>query len=233
LPVDYAALGITTLSYPKTKGGKRIINDTTYSIDEMVDLIKKSIPTSSNSCKRDRALFAILATFGMRVSELTSIRKKDVNYSSDSAGNKKTITINIHTAKNPSQKTRRPQPTIRIYKPLIDLFDAWLDELDKEELVFPISDRWVWFLCKKYFGRTFSPHWFRHYAASYLARLGLPPSLLQKYFGWSVISSAAPYLHLNQEDVSDFLEGVANKQDVVSKPVEKKLFKKFSLGELE
>ncbi len=195
---------------PKQKNGKKILADTNISMEEVAQIIRKGASTSSNSI-RDRALFATLSITGCRVSELLSIRKKDVQRFYQTKKSEDAVVshllVDIKTEKNKVQHHRKVAASYLIYKPLIDLLYAYIDNVfygEETDLLFPLDRSHVWRLCKFYYGVHYSPHWFRHFGATFDAKFGYGVHMLQKKYGWASIASSQPYMHLNTQDILEF-----------------------------
>lgn len=188
----------------KSNKKKRVMADTGMHPNQLAQFIVECTVSSSDK-KRDRAIFAILGVYGFRVSELLSIRKKDIQrFIKERTGLLDHVNIEVNTGKNRIQKRRSVPAYYPIYKTLLDLVFDYIDtefQGGPEDRIFTIQRSWVWRLTKFYFGDQYSVHWFRHYGASYDARNGSASHMMMAKYGWADFKSASPYIHLNQVDV--------------------------------
>ena len=156
-----------------------------------------------------RGLFAVLYGTGGRVSEVCSLRKKDV-YLSDGY-----IVFRLRTVK---RKDRPPRelplpvdrereawlipPIMRYLAPngMLQRTDEWLfpSPVNPKK---PVSTRMVQLLTKKYFGPDVHPHLLRHTRATHLVKhFGFDVHLLTRWMGWTDITMAMTYVHLRWKD---------------------------------
>lgn len=162
-----------------------------------------------DSCSRNKAMLKILLITGVRVSELTNIRKNDIKVVSNSyeitiigKGNKKRL---VYIAKN------------LIQKEFEELFE------DNKEFLFTtrtgkkINDRYLNTIVEQVMleagipkKEKNGPHMLRHSCATWLNVVaGYDISKLQAYMAHEDISTTKKYVHLNEKVVRDMSEKVS------------------------
>lgn len=178
---------------------KKILPEDILSEKEILQMI------SSASSLRDKTLVAVLFDSGIRVGELTAMRKKDVNLE----------TIPAHIRVN--GKTGARQIPIFFSKPYLAQYINTLNNYEPDEPLF--CDAGSWKKMKWPMGRSgvakvlraigkeagiqkrIYPHLFRHSRASYYANK-LTEQQLKQFFGWSGSSKmASTYVHLSGRDI--------------------------------
>lgn len=182
--------------------GYRINPSTHYTIPELANLIERTTLPSSKKI-RDRALLSTLAIYGMRVSELVTIKKQD--FKIEPKGKDIIIRLNVRTLKKRKSEVRTIPASYKIYRPLFNFILKHLDTVkDEQAPAFGVTSRkTVFLIVKATFGDRYFPHWFRHFSASLYGRAGYPAPHFKKRFGWAQIGSAEPYLHLNINDLTE------------------------------
>ncbi len=169
------------------------------------DDVRRMLDACRNA--RDRAIIAVLYDSGVRVGELESIRKKDV----DLAGNPAHITVNGKTG-------MRRIPVFFSAKYLSQYLESRKD-LEGDDIIWrtmgtyeninnDASDSAIRVMLKKMAKRAgikknVHPHLFRHSRATSLANL-LTEQQLKSYMGWTKDSvQASTYVHLSGRDIDN------------------------------
>lgn len=144
----------------------------------------------ARSNKRDYLLLLTLWRTGLRVSELTHLKKRDIEYDKNR--------ITVHQGKGNRDRW------IPLEKYLGDVLRFYTSTLNLDDVVFPISTTQVRNITHKYQGdENLHPHMFRHSFAVYLLMNGINIRVLQKVLGHSDMSTTAIYLDLVDADVDD------------------------------
>lgn len=175
------------------------------SLDESVSFLKA---IDGPFRERDFAMFVIFLTCGLRVSELTGINLRDINYSQKSLrvigkGNKERhVFLNdmcVEAIKN--YLAVRPNDKL--------LGDA-KNALFISSKMTRITPRSVERICKKYFDAAgvdssiYTPHKLRHTAATIMYRDGdVDIRTLQEILGHANLSTTQLYTHIKNEDMKN------------------------------
>jgi len=164
-----------------------------------------------SSCSRNKAMLKILLITGVRVSELTNIKKDDIKIIKNSfeitiigKGNKKRL---VYIAKN------------FIEKELEELLDSNKTYLFTTRSGKKINDRYLNTLVEQVLEEAKipkkeknGPHMLRHSCATWLNVIaGYDISKLQAYMAHEDISTTKKYVHLNEKvvrDMSDKVSGI-------------------------
>ena len=222
----------------------KIKNDASNKLPEEL-LTEQEIHLLMNAATlpRDRALIAVLADSGARISELARMRVKNVAWEADGA------VINIPSGKT-GQRRVRLMWSMHALKQWIahhpkanaaDFMDAplWTDKKARPMAYGNISQR-LWRISKNAgVTKATNPHAFRHYHATQLAKLGLNEAQMCARLGWR-LGSKMPrvYLHLSGADTDAALyrafgvekEGVKQPAPL-KKPLCPRCCKENSLGD--
>jgi integrase/recombinase XerD len=153
---------------------------------------------------RDRTMFELLYSCGMRVSEIINLRLNDINIEEGLArfigkGNKERITPIGETAKNF----------------LVKYLDSSRSNIEKEiknDYVFlnnrgsNISRQGFWKILKKYaikqnIDKNIYPHIFRHSFATHMLEEGADLRIVQELLGHSSISTTEIYTNLDKKHI--------------------------------
>ncbi len=145
--------------------------------------------------KRDYALILFLYATGVRVSELVSIKKNDIDEN----------WIKVLYAKGSKQRV------VPIAPLALDALNEYLDYRDKKsEFIFlnytgkPLSRISVFNITKKYF--NVSPHTFRHSYATALILGGADLLVVSELLGHSNIETTQIYTHIEQQHLKDTIK---------------------------
>jgi integrase len=186
----------------KTKDLERII-----SRQEIISMIDK-IPEDSGKFERKgmmyRALIAMLYLTAGRINEILTIRKNQLEYSTDKKTGLQYLVINNVPVLKRKEKVYRPFFLRRDFEePFLKYILAWTKELTSDEaLLFPLNASRAWQIVKKYTGGY--NHYFRHVRNTDLVRYyGFSSHFLQKWNGWKDGKSADFYVNLVNEDLRD------------------------------
>lgn len=150
--------------------------------------------------RRDRAILLVAVQTGLRVSELTALRRQDV-----------TLGTGAHVRCHGKGRKLRCTP---LRRDVAKLLEAWLGErpATPDDAVFPASrgghlsedavERLVakhaaaaQRLCPSFAGKRVTPHTLRHTAAMQLLRHGVDRSVIALWLGHESIETTQVYLH--------------------------------------
>jgi len=165
-----------------------------------------SIPCSKKLELRDKAMFELLYSSGLRVSELTNLKLRNIDFDENlmrfiGKGNKERITpvgkVSMHFLKKYLETTR--------YK---------IEGESKNDYVFlnkygsKISRQGFWKILKKYakklnLNKNLYPHIFRHSFATHMLKRGADLRTVQELLGHSDISTTEIYTNLDKEHIKD------------------------------
>ena len=173
---------------------------------EEVEKFLESIPCSTELEVRDRAMFEILYSCGLRVSELVNLRLQNIDFDEEllrfmGKGDKERITPVGDTGMLFLKKYLR---TGR-YK---------IEKERKSDYVFlnkngkKMTRQGFWKILKKYAGRlnidkNLYPHIFRHSFATHMLQRGADLRTVQELLGHSSISTTEIYTNLNKEHIKE------------------------------
>lgn len=147
----------------------------------------ESVLEKSRSNQRDYLIMLTLWRTGMRVSELTKLKKKDLSE-----------VITIRQGKGSKDRIIPFHPTL---KDLLMLYSAGMN---LEDRLFPLTNAQVWNITKRYQGELeLHPHTFRHSFAVHCLKEGMNVRVLQKILGHSNLNTTAVYLDLIGEDIKE------------------------------
>ncbi len=161
--------------------------------------------------KRDFAMFVIFLTCGLRVSELTGINIKDINFSQHSLrvvgkGNKERHVFLNDMCMRAIEEYMEVRPNDK-------LMGEARNALFISSKMTRITPRSVERICKKYFEAAgvdadmFTPHKLRHTAATIMYRDGdVDIRTLQEILGHSNLSTTQLYTHIKNEDMKNAAE---------------------------
>lgn len=161
---------------------------------------------------KHKALFTFLYLIGGRIEELVGLPKKDyppiMKYQLEtkiSTDGKELIVVrNVRTLKTKKANDFRHIPiSVNSEKEFLNLFNGYFGTLSPQEPLFDYSRVYVWQLAKKYFGKDWFPHWFRHTRATHLVEYyGFETNQLVQFFGWKNVNRTLTYVHLNWESLA-------------------------------
>lgn len=161
--------------------------------------------------ERDFAMFVIFLTCGLRVSELTGINIKDINYSQQSLrvigkGNKERFVFL-------NDMCIKAIESYMLVRPNEHLLGDARNALFISSKMTRITPRSVERICKKYFeaagvdAERFSPHKLRHTAATIMYRDGnVDIRTLQEILGHSNLATTQLYTHIKNDDMKSAAE---------------------------
>jgi len=167
------------------------------------------IPYSSDLELRDKAMFELIYSSGMRVSELVNLKLNDIDYEENlirciGKGNKERIIPVGQTAINYLKiylkSSRFELQNKKNSKPSEFMF---LNKNGKK-----ISRQGFWKVLKKYekmlnMGKNIYPHLFRHSYATHMLERGADLRVVQELLGHSSISTTEIYTNINKKFIKD------------------------------
>jgi tyrosine recombinase XerD len=178
--------------------------------EEEVKKFLESIPYSSKLELRDKAMFELLYSSGLRVSELVNLRLNDIDYENSilrfiGKGNKERIVPIGNTSKEFLISY------LRSARPKIHAKDQ---KKRSSEYVFlnknggKLTRQGFWKILKKYekkmnFKKSIYPHLFRHSFATHLLQNGADLRLVQELLGHSSISTTQIYTNINKDFIKE------------------------------
>jgi integrase/recombinase XerD len=174
--------------------------------EQEVKKFLESIPSSSYLELRDKAMFELLYSCGIRVSEIVDLKLSDIDFDEGlirfiGKGNKERITPVGDTAKDCLEKYIRAAR----YN---------LERERKSENVFlnrngqKLTRQGFWKILKKYAGKVNTgknlyPHLFRHSYATHMLERGADLRIVQELLGHSSISTTEIYTNINKKHVKE------------------------------
>ncbi len=192
------------------------------SLDESIAFLKS---IDGPYKERDFAMFVIFLTCGLRVSELTGINIKDINYSQNSLrvigkGNKERHVFLNEMCMDAIKRYLETRPNDKL------MGDA-RNALFISSKMTRITPRSVERICKKYFeaagvdSSVYTPHKLRHTAATIMYRDGdVDIRTLQEILGHSNISTTQLYTHIKNEDMKNAANNNPLTKVVIDEPVD-------------
>jgi integrase/recombinase XerD len=164
--------------------------------------------------KKDALLIDFLWKTGVRISELNTIKYKDVDSYLKTL---KVITLKRSRAKTKGRKASvLAERSIPLPDDLLNLVNVQRieDGAQAEDRIFPQTRTWLFRRIKAACaqvglddGRA-HPHTFRHSYAVHLLKNNVPITVVQKLLGHSSIENTAIYLAVVQSDIREFVERV-------------------------
>ena len=147
---------------------------------------------------KERMILSTLWMTGIRVTELISIRKCDVDFINHEAS--------IRWLKNRVWNKR----VIPLKKEICQLLSLYASAKKYDDLIFPYTRQWMYSIVKKYMGC--SPHQLRHSFAVHFLRSSQNPMalvILQRLLGHKTIKTTMEYLKIVPHDLAIELEKVS------------------------
>lgn len=143
---------------------------------------------------RNYILLLTLWRTGMRVSEITNLRKQDI----------RTNTIIVRQGKGKKDRV------IPLETELDHLLGLYADQMKPRDKLFKMSERQVRNIVKRYSPEELDvhPHTFRHSFAVHCLKNGMNIRTLQKILGHSSLTTTQVYLDIIGQDVIDDFRGV-------------------------
>ncbi len=173
---------------------------------EEVEKFLESIPFSTKLQLRDKAMFELLYSCGLRVSEIVNLRLQDIDFEEEmlrfiGKGDKERITP---VGKN----------SLLYLKKYIDRARYKIERERKSNYVFlnkdgnKITRQGFWKILKKYARRinvdkNLYPHIFRHSFATHMLQRGADLRTVQELLGHSSISTTEIYTSLNKKHIKE------------------------------
>lgn len=168
---------------------------------------KQEIDTILDSVKNDPKKYLLLSLFwqtGARVSEILSIKVKDIDFHSR--------TLRITTLKRKS----RPQRIIPIQGSLLGLLGAYIasNELKRDDFILDITRQRAFQIVKEtvlksgFDEERAHPHTFRHSFAVFAVLSGVPILVIKNWLGHSNIQNTLIYMQVLGNDTRRFYEGL-------------------------
>jgi len=150
---------------------------------------------AANACsQRDYLMLRVLWRSGIRVSELVTIRLKDVEWDN--------CVVNILKAKGGKQRW------VLLDSETISMLSKYVSDIQfrDENYLFPLTTRHVWHLVKKYgrmVGLDVHPHTLRHSYAINMVRHGVDIRRVQLLLGHAGIQTTTFYLQFKDADLRE------------------------------
>lgn len=161
---------------------------------------------------KHKALFAFMYLVGGRIEEIVGYPAKEYDpimkhqiEEQTTKDNKQLILIrNVRTLKTGKTNDFRNIPvSVEREKEFIEMITPHLIPISDNSPVFNYNRTYVWQLAKRYFGKEWFPHWFRHTRATRLAEdYNFTSNDLVQFFGWKDIRRTVTYVHLNWETLA-------------------------------
>ena len=152
--------------------------------------IQQMLEKADQQNQRDYLILKILWSTGLRGSELTSLKKKDLEF------NEKRIIV--RDGKGGKDRV------VPIPQEIKNLLKMWTNNHNKNDHVFNISNRTLRNIVYKYAEKCnleSKPHKWRHSFAVHCLKNGMDLRTLQKILGHSSLSTTQIYLDVVAEDV--------------------------------
>jgi integrase/recombinase XerD len=171
-----------------------------------VNKFLESIPVSTPLDLRDRAMFELLYGCGLRVSELTGLKRGDINYEEN---------LVMFTGKGKKERiTPIGNTAIGYLKRYLSSGRGKIEKEIKTDYIFlntrggKLSRQGLWKILKKYakksgIEKNIHPHIFRHSFATHLLQRGADLRTVQLLLGHSSISTTEVYTNLSKEYLKD------------------------------
>lgn len=153
-----------------------------YNREEVLTVLDKA----KNHNKRNYLLLLIMFRTGLRVSEVVKLKKQDIKDG------------NITVRQGKGKKDR----VVTIESELDNILGFYLDGLQPQDKLFPVTTRRVQDICHKYGGKDLHPHVLRHSFAVHCLKCGMNLRSLQKILGHSNLNTTQVYLDVVGEDVA-------------------------------
>jgi integrase/recombinase XerD len=178
----------------------------TYLTEEEVTRLLDSIDRSSNEGKRDYAIIEILYSSGLRVSELVSLRIRNINAQDGF------LTV-IGKGKKQRMVPIRKEALEAVQDYIIS-YRMKLKEIGDKSILFlnrrgeKLSRQYVFLLVKKYaklanIDKDIHPHTLRHSFATHLVEHGANLRSVQEMLGHTYLETTQIYTHLSKAKIVD------------------------------
>jgi len=166
------------------------------------DKVRRLLNAPNRDKLRDRIILRILYRCGLRVSELTSLKIRDINFSEGM--------ITVRGGKGDKDRI------VPIDDDTLDLIQIYIKDREEGVLILsqrdePISTRQVERIVKKYakkadIKKNVYPHMLRHSFAVHSLKSGMNLRSVQKILGHSSLTTTQIYLDLTGEDLKEDYE---------------------------
>lgn len=185
------------LAIPAKRTDHRVIEFlTAEEVTELLDRPDRGTPTG----RRDHAMLHLAVQTGLRASELTGLRRRDVH-----------LGTGPHISCMGKGRKRRVTP---LTAETVDLLRTWMAERggQPDDVVFPtnrggglshdaLAQRLTLYAgrCPRLAGRTITPHVLRHTAAMRLLHAGVDITVIALWLGHESVATTQIYLHADME----------------------------------
>ncbi len=217
----------------KNKEADELPIDEILTLDEILKLLKAC------TTKREQTLICILTDYGLRNSELRSLKIKSIGFDVKlgayvilpkkakglKTGMRKihSLVIDVTTAYIKEYLNTHPNRE----KPDAYLFQSISNKNRRTRNEYtPMTSYGIWRIVERIvknsrIKKEIHPHTLRHVSATYCALKGMNESMLRERFGWAKGSTMpSRYVHLAQKDTRDFimkLKGIVEEKDDIEK----------------
>lgn len=163
---------------------------------EEIGLLLDSIDTAEENGLRDRTIYELLYATGIRINELRSLRKKDLDMENR--------TVYIRNGKMGKDRTA-PIADVAYY--FLKEYLKKRKELKEEDKIFPAGYNAISKRLRKYIEKSgirkkgFTLHGFRHSIATHLLKNGAGIRYVQEMLGHESIKTTMIYTHMNIESL--------------------------------
>jgi integrase/recombinase XerD len=151
---------------------------------------------------RDLVLFLTLLGTGKRISEVLSLKRKDIDFVNRS--------LRIVTLK----KRKKTEQVIRLHQDLAYWLSIYTGAMKAEDDVFPLTRQYADDLIKKYCEQAMIPldkahcHTFRHTFAVRWLEQGKPIHKLKRHLNHSHINTTMTYLKVVDQDLNETVDSL-------------------------
>jgi hypothetical protein len=175
--------------------------------------------------KELRATFALLICTGGRASEICNLKQKDIvfyDYSGKELPHDKIlltdtakIIVTMDNKKNRKQHSKKiPVTKNELFLEPIEWIIDRVNELgyNPEGKIYTKGRKCLWFSTKKWWGKNFFIHLFRHFYITAHASSGVSVPVIRRLAGWSSTAPFATYEHIEVGTLSRELEKAYGKE---------------------
>lgn len=161
---------------------------------------------------KHKAFFTFLYLVGGRIEEVVGMPSKQydpimghqIEEKLSNEGKPMIVINNVRTLKTGKTNDFRHIPISKEKEQdFLQILTPYLNDVAKDQPIFKYNRTYAWQLAKKYFGREWFPHWFRHTRATRLSEdYEFTANDLQQFFGWRDIRRTTTYVHLNWQSLA-------------------------------